>query len=79
MESCEAGGGVAAEFEGAAGAGVDGAGVGAGEDGLADDVGDDMKTISSFWTSLLRRGEEVLEAGELAYARSAVDVEVSSW
>ena len=61
------------ELDGLAGAGVDGAGVEAGQDGLADDVRDEQEDDLGLLDLFVLRGEEVLEEGNLAEAGGSAD------
>ncbi len=63
------------KLEGLPGAGVDGAGVHAGENGFADDVRDQEKDDLVFLIVGGVGGEEIFEEGELAEAGRAADVE----
>jgi hypothetical protein len=65
---------VAAQFDRRSGAGVDGAGVHAGQDRLADDVGDKEEDDLIFLDGLVAPGEEVFEKGQFADTGGAVDV-----
>ncbi len=64
-----------AQLDRLAGAGVDGAGVVAGKDGLADDVGNDQEDDLGLVGDLVAGGEEVLEERQFAEAGGSGDGE----